>query len=318
MRTFPAKYIALLLFCLPLFEARATPAHSKSPGLSAQEEQRRKHLLEQLCATRRLSCPYVITVLSDPRLVIGTPIESPSQKLPSSQAEREPNPYLTVRFGLLTDESMERCRTFIQTHAVSFDSVLQTYRVPREIICGILRIESDFGIPTKLSPHPLGTTPAINRLATLYVRRSPSERSLRHFIRRQKFALEELEELLSAASRFDWDVFEIPGSPTGAIGLAQFEPSSLQLAVDGNGDGKIDLFDPSDAIPSVANYLVNHGWDAEPQHQRRAIYSYYGGNYDADRNKYYMKAVLKYADQVRAYLKEHPVESNTMSASGPF
>ncbi len=98
--------------------------------------------------------------------------------------------------------------------------------MPREIICGILRIETNFGMPTKLSPNPVGTTPAINRLVTLYVRWPPRERSVRHFARRQEFALNELKDLLVAGCRFGWDLFQIPGSPTGAIGLAQFEPSN--------------------------------------------------------------------------------------------
>ena len=134
----------------------------------------------------------------------------------------------------------------------------------------------------------------------------------------QAFALYQLKSLLEAALRFDWDLFEIPESPAGAIGLAQFEPSSLNVAVDGNADGKIDLFDPADAIVSVAHYLVTRGWDSEPQHRQRAIYAYYGGHYDTDRHKYYLRAVLKYADEVGEYLKDHPIESKIPSSPEPF
>jgi membrane-bound lytic murein transglycosylase B len=190
---------------------------------------------------------------------------------------------------------------------VAFDAAFQIYGVPKEVICGHLRIETDFGIPTKLSPYPLGTTPAIDRLVTLYVRRPSRKQPRNRFVKRQAFALVELKDLLQAASKFGWDLFQVPGSPTGAIGLVQFEPSSFKLAVDGDGDGKIDLFDPEDAILSVAHYLVTRGWDDQPQHQQRAIYAYYGGHYEADTNKYYMKAVLKYANETSNYLKDHPV-----------
>jgi membrane-bound lytic murein transglycosylase B len=95
--------------------------------------------------------------------------------------------------------------------------------------------------------------------------------------------------------------------------LAQFEPSSFKIAVDGDGDGKIDLFNPEDAILSVAHYLTTRGWDGQPQHQYRAIYAYYGGHYDTDPNKYYMKAVLKYALEIHKYLQDHPVESGLVS-----
>jgi membrane-bound lytic murein transglycosylase B len=202
-------------------------------------------------------------------------------------------------------------------HAAAFDAAYRTYGVPPKVICGILRIETNFGIPTRLSPNPVGTIPAINRLATLYVRPLPSEKLSQHFVRWQQFALYQLKELLKASTKFGWDLFQIPGSLTGAIGLAQFEPSSLKVAVDGNGDGKIDLFDPADAILSIANYLVTRGWDREPMHQQCAIYAYYGGNYALDPHKYYMTAVLKYADEFDEYAKNHALERETASTPEP-
>jgi len=51
-------------------------------------------------------------------------------------------------------------------------------------------------------------------------------------------------------------------SYAGAIGLPQFMPSSIRAyAVDGDGDGQIDLRQsPKDAIASVANFLKQQGW----------------------------------------------------------
>ena len=51
-------------------------------------------------------------------------------------------------------------------------------------------------------------------------------------------------------------------SYAGAIGLPQFMPSSIRsFAVDGDGDGRIDLKQsPKDAIVSVANFMKKHGW----------------------------------------------------------
>ena len=312
------KRILALALCLASFGVAATTEASGAAGLTPTEEHRKSQLQERLCAVKELNCAYVIALFTDPRLEIYYPPEPERQKATPLQKERERNPFLTMRFGLLTAESLERCRGFLQAHALAFDAAYRIYGVPREIICGILRIETNFGMPTKLSPNPVGTTPAINRLVTLYVRWSPRERSVRHFARRQEFALNELKDLLAAGCRFGWDLFQIPGSPTGAIGLAQFEPSSLNVAVDGNDDGKIDLFDPADAILSVAHYLETRGWDSEPQHRQRAIYAYYGGNYAADRYKYYMRAVLKYADEVGEYLKDHPMEPETASTPEPF
>jgi membrane-bound lytic murein transglycosylase B len=51
-------------------------------------------------------------------------------------------------------------------------------------------------------------------------------------------------------------------SYAGAIGLPQFMPSSIRsFAVDGDGDGRIDLrLSAKDAIASVANFMKMHGW----------------------------------------------------------
>ncbi|MFJ8312268.1 MULTISPECIES: NlpC/P60 family protein [unclassified Streptomyces] len=44
-------------------------------------------------------------------------------------------------------------------------------------------------------------------------------------------------------------------SPAGALGIAQFIPSTWEThGIDGNGDGKRDIWDPADAIPSAASY----------------------------------------------------------------
>jgi peptidoglycan lytic transglycosylase B len=282
----------------------------RAAGPVPPEEQRKSELRNRLCKQKDLSCTYVNTVFADPRLRIYEP-PKPTPPTPATVAPREHqrNPYLTTRFGLLTPESMERCRSVIEEHQFTFEAAYDIYGVPKEVICGHMRIETDFGIPTKLSPNPFGSLPAINRLVTLYVRRPTQKQSTSSFARRQAFALRELAGLLRAGDKQGWDLFEIPGSPTGAIGLGQFEPSSFSVAVDGDGDGKIDLFDRDDAILSIAHYLVTRGFDRNPEHQKRAIYAYYGGHYSTDPNKFYMNAVLKYADGVRSYLKDHPVES---------
>ena len=299
--------VALCLMSLCSVSARAV---TRPSDLTADEQHRAAELRTRLCADRELSCAYVNALFADPRLMISTPPE------PTPAPRPAPAPKdLTRRFGLLTPESLERCREFVQGHELAFDAARTIYGVPKEVICGHLRIETDFGIPTALSPHPVGTIPALDRLVGLYVRRPTHKQSASKFAHRQAFALNELKDLLRAASDNGWDLFQIPGSSTGAIGLVQFEPSAFGVAVDGDGDGKIDLFDPNDAILSVAHYLATRGFDSQPVHQYRAIYAYYGGNYDTDPRKYYMKAVLKYAQEESKYLQDHPLEEGLNPSS---
>jgi membrane-bound lytic murein transglycosylase B len=57
------------------------------------------------------------------------------------------------------------------------------------------------------------------------------------------------------------------------MGLPQFMPGSMRRwAVDYDDDGRIDLAgSPADAIGSVANFLVQHGWQADEPAMLEAI-----------------------------------------------
>lgn len=53
-------------------------------------------------------------------------------------------------------------------------------------------------------------------------------------------------------------------SPVGAQGVAQFMPSTWEThGIDGNGDGKRDVWDPEDAVPSSAKYLCDIAKDVK-------------------------------------------------------
>jgi membrane-bound lytic murein transglycosylase B len=80
--------------------------------------------------------------------------------------------------------------------------------------------------------------------------------------RRSRFFTKELEVFLELAYESGLPLTELKGSYAGAMGLGQFMPSSYRAyAKDFEGDGVIDIWtNPSDAIMSVANYFVAHGW----------------------------------------------------------
>jgi membrane-bound lytic murein transglycosylase B len=124
--------------------------------------------------------------------------------------------------------------------------------VPAEIIVGILGVETIYGAQ-------MGNFRVIDALATLTFDFPASHPRARE---RSEFFKAELEQYLSLTQRTGVDPLALRGSYAGAMGMAQFMPSSwVKYAIDFDGDGKVDLFDsPADAIGSVANYFKAFNW----------------------------------------------------------
>jgi membrane-bound lytic murein transglycosylase B len=82
---------------------------------------------------------------------------------------------------------------------------------------------------------------------------------------RSAFFSRELEQFLLLVREQGLEIETPVGSYAGAMGLPQFIPSSYRAyAVDGDGDGRVDLWNSMDDIlASVANYFKAHGWRQE-------------------------------------------------------
>ncbi len=80
---------------------------------------------------------------------------------------------------------------------------------------------------------------------------------------RGEYFRRELEQFLLLTRDGELDPLTALGSYAGAMGAAQFMPSSFQhFAVDEDGAGQPDLWtDWADIFGSVANYLQQHGWE---------------------------------------------------------
>jgi len=187
-------------------------------------------------------------------------------------------PYFNKKFGLLTKKSVERGRKVLTDNYDVLTRVENSYGVDKEIIIAILRIETNFN-------KYVGKYPIFNSLLTLAVIEN----------RRSVWAEGELAELLRISKYLNTDPLSIKGSWAGAFGMAQFIPSSYtKYAVDGNGDGTIDLFDFSDATASIANYLTSHGWEKNsPEKNWKAVYAY---NHCDE----YVRAVFAYAKALKS------------------
>ena len=153
--------------------------------------------------------------------------------------------WLAYRARFVTDARIAEGAQFWRRHAAALERAAQEHGVPEEIIVAILGVETVYG-------RQMGTWRVIDALSTLAFDYPP----------RAEFFRGELEQYLLFARDAGIDVFSVRGSYAGAIGIPQFMPGSYRrFAVDFDGDGAIDLrASPADAIGSVANFLVQHGW----------------------------------------------------------
>lgn len=128
------------------------------------------------------------------------------------------------------------------------------YGVPAEIIVGIIGIETIYGRDT----GRFRVVDALTTLAFAYPE-TPNQAARKAFFR------DELANTLVLSRERNEDPFSLLGSFAGAVGMPQFMPGNiLKYGVDFDNDGHVDLRGSSqDAIGSVANFLVQHGWNAE-------------------------------------------------------
>lgn len=145
---------------------------------------------------------------------------------------------------LSNDKLVEQALAFRKEHYQTLKRAEKIYGVPESIILGIMGVETRYGRIT-------GTFGVLEALATLAF----------DYPRRSKFFTGELKEFIKLSYQGHFDAMGAKGSYAGAMGLGQFMPSSYSnFAVDFNNDGKKDLFNPTDAIGSIANYFKGHGW----------------------------------------------------------
>ncbi|HEY0660439.1 MAG TPA: lytic murein transglycosylase B [Lysobacter sp.] len=168
----------------------------------------------------------------------------------------ETKPWRDYRPIFVTQQRIDGGQAFLATHREALGRVEAQYGVPAEIIVAILGVETNWGANT-------GKYPVVDALYTLafnYPRTNAPDKIAREN-QREAFFRDELGQLFALGKDTGLDITTLTGSYAGAMGWGQFMPSSYRLyAVDGDGDGKRDLFnDLDDVFASVANYFVQKG-----------------------------------------------------------
>ena len=208
--------------------------------------------------------------------------------------------------GFTRPASVALARRCKAAHAYALDAAERAHGVPASVVAAIIHIESGCGRNT-------GSEVVLYRLARLAMANEPG--NLRGNIARHTAGRDDPEielrtrergqyledtfypEVLATfqlSDKLDIDPLALRGSGSGAFGMPQFLPRSyLSYGSDGNGDGRISLYDADDAIFSCANYLAAHGWHDGLSHpeKRRVIWHY-------NRSDAYIDAVLSLADRL--------------------
>jgi membrane-bound lytic murein transglycosylase B len=184
--------------------------------------------------------------------------------------------YFNRKFGLLAANSIQRGQRVITENLSDLTRIENSFGIEKEVPVAIYRMETNFG-------RYAGNYRVFNSLLTLTVIEN----------RRSEWAERELIDLMVLSKWLGFDPLSIKGSWAGAFGLCQFVPSSyLTYGIDGNNDGRVDLFNVVDALASVANYLKCNGWEkGNKEKKKKALYAY-------NHCDNYVEAVLTYANVI--------------------
>lgn len=149
------------------------------------------------------------------------------------------------RARFLTDERIDGGVRIWNEHRADLERIATETGVAPQYLVAITGVETFYGRIT-------GSYRVLDSLATLAF----------DYPRRAEYFQRELTQFLLLTREENVDPRSLKGSYAGAMGIAQFMPSSYRAyAADGTGDGTRDLWNwNADVFASIANYFVKHGW----------------------------------------------------------
>lgn len=203
-----------------------------------------KAYADEVALTRKIPQAGVHALLQDARY------DETVARLMAPSKTRIRRSWVTYRNRFVEPVRMKAGITFWQQHEQELKRVEQDFGVPAPVIVAIIGVETIYG-------RYMGDFRVLDALATLGFRYPDPSRP-----ERSQLFRDQLADLAQLHHERKLDAYSVTGSFAGAMGLPQFMPGSLlRYAVDGDGDGRIELHDnPVDAIASVAAFLRYHGW----------------------------------------------------------
>lgn len=220
----------------------ATSAYAGRMGGSYASYPAAQQMVERLQATRGFDPKELKGILSriERQQWILELVDRPA----APPSDRPTGSWTRYSAKFLNEDRIGKGLQFWNEYADTLERASRRYGVPPEYLVAIIGVETHYG-------RNMGKTQVIDALGTLAF----------DFPRRSEYFTKELEEYLVMTRDEGIDPFLPRGSYAGAMGYGQFMPSSFhRFAVDFDEDGKRDLWNPVDAIGSVANYFNGHEW----------------------------------------------------------
>lgn len=265
-----------------------------------------RQFIEERLVEKGLDKSQVQSMIYDPRISLRPDIVIQNLFYASPKGTEEDPAIMRI-----DPKHIENGRAFIKENAELLSSVEKRFGTSPRIVTAILIVESRLGT----YPMRYNVVTAYANLALLldpdyfsqiqqeYADKYPLLHDQATIIRAHKrahWALAELYHLALIANNLRMDPLNIMGSFAGALGPAQFIPSTFQnYGVDGDGDGIIDPFNMKDATATMGNYLKSSGWSeaVSTEKKRKAVWHY-------NRSQVYVNTVMMLYEELGKHEEE--------------